>query len=368
MKRWLVAAFALIVSMNVYAVTDATETGSKDCENSHALENIMTTVCWSCVTPMRIMGVGGEPPSGAAPNKPACYCMDKNNVPALGWQLGYFQPARVEEVVRVPYCSPFLGGVKLQDTTFDMGIEQSSPNRGSMDIGFMDSHFFAYPLMQMLNLLLIPDCAGDSYVDLDLLSVTEIDPMWSSDLLSFLLNPESVVFANPLTLAWCAADCVVTTAGHASEVNYFCAGCDGMLYPFTGNVAGAGDPVRSSSLILQRQLASLHRKGLALKTMGEDQMCGATYSWFIPKSQYKVSMLYPVPEATNTLIPTTKSNPTPDPDSPTSYVLASNCCHRLGESVHTWSTLKGGRTRPGKENYVYLIWRYVDCCVLYKGF
>lgn len=37
------------------------------------------------------------------------------------------------------------------------------------------------------------------WFDLDLLSVTEIDPMWSSDLLSFLLNPECGI---PQTSIW----------------------------------------------------------------------------------------------------------------------------------------------------------------------
>jgi len=130
------------------------------------------------------------------------------------------------------------------------------------------------------------------------------------------------------------------------------------------NIHGVTDPVQNSSLLLQRQLASLHRRGLAEKTMGEEEMCGTTYSYFIPRSQYRVSMLYPVPESA-------RSRPLFDPpkqssggsSSPTSFVPSDDCCHRLGESVHQWSTLKGGRSRPGKENYVYLIWRYVDCCV-----
>ncbi len=52
--------------------------------------------------------------------------------------------------------------------------------------------------------------------------------------------------------------------------------------------------------------------------------------------------------------------------SPTSFSMTEDCCHRMGESVHKWSTLKGGRSRPGKENYVYMIWRYVDCCVPFE--
>lgn len=198
---------------------------------------------------------------------------------------------------------------------------------------------------------------------------------------TFVLNPESVVFANPLALAWCMADCVAVTANVESEKNYFCAGCDGLIYPHTGNIHGIRDPVQNSSLLVQRQLAALHRKGLAEKTMGEEEMCGSTYSYFIPRSQYRVSMLYPVPEAHNSkaLFDPPKQNTASDtstsptsagetPKAPTSFDMTEDCCHRLGESVHKWSTLKGGRSRPGKENYVYLIWRYVDCCVpIYPG-
>nr|UGK56175.1 hypothetical protein [Escherichia coli] len=43
----------------------------------------------------------------------------------------------------------------------------------------------------------------------------------------------------------------------------------------------------------------------------------------------------------------------------------SDCCHRLGDSVHDWSTLKGGRKKIGIDNYVYMLWRYNDCCVRY---
>ncbi len=53
-------------------------------------------------------------------------------------------------------------------------------------------------------------------------------------------------------------------------------------------------------------------------------MCEKTWEYFTPRSQYRLSMLFPTPEAKG-------------PD----------CCHRLGDSVHDWSTLKGGRKKIG---------------------
>ncbi len=338
-----------------------------DCEDGKRLQGIIDKICWSCVLPMRIMGVGPKP-AGAAPSKSICMCNDSNGVPEIGWQLGYFQPARVEEVVKTPWCSPFLGGIKLQDSSFEVGRDRASAETDKPRQVFMDSHYFTYPIFQMLNLLMIPSCAGDNHMDLDLLTMSEIDPLWSNDLLTFVLNPESVVFANPLALAWCMADCVATTLKSESEKNYFCAGCDGLIYPHTGNIHGVTDPVQNSSLLLQRQLASLHRRGLAEKTMGEEEMCESSYSYFIPRSQYRVSMLYPVPESKNSRpLFTPPAQGGGGSSSPSNFIPSEDCCHRLGESVHQWSTLKGGRSRPGKENYVFLVWRYVDCCVGYMS-
>ncbi len=60
------------------------------------------------------------------------------------------------------------------------------------------------------------------------------------------------------------------------------------------------------------------------------------------RSQYRLSMLFPaIPEAREP-----------------------HCCHRLGDSVHDWSTLKV-RKKIGNDNYVYMLWRYNDCCVRY---
>ncbi|HDP9521377.1 TPA: IncHI-type conjugal transfer protein TrhU, partial [Escherichia coli] len=159
---------------------------------------------------------------------------------------------------------------------------------------------------------------------------------------TLVLNPEAVVFANPIASMVCAADCVAVTAGKDNLAAYFCAGCDGNLYPLTGHIYANDDAVRTSSLITQRLLTKLHRQGMLMRTMGADAMCEKTWEYFTPRSQYRLSMLFPTPEAKG-------------PD----------CCHRLGDSVHDWSTLKGGRKKIGNDNYVYMLWRYNDCCVRY---
>ena len=56
---------------------------------------------------------------------------------------------------------------------------------------------------------------------------------------------------------------------------------------------------------------------------------------FIPKSQYRLSMFYPVAE--------TDSN------------------HAIGETNLTWGA---GRSYPGPgEDHLYIQWRWQDCCL-----
>ena len=42
----------------------------------------------------------------------------------------------------------------------------------------------------------------------DLAYLTEVDPLWNDDELTLILNPDAVLFANPVAIAACAADCV----------------------------------------------------------------------------------------------------------------------------------------------------------------
>ncbi len=127
--------------------------------------------------------------------------------------------------------------------------------------------------MTMLKLLIIGECTAEPYIDASLTYISEVDPMWESDLLTLVLNPEAVVFANPIASMVCAADCVAVTAGKDNLAAYFCAGCDGNLYPLTGHIYANDDAVRTSSLITQRLLTKLHRQGMLMRTMGADAMC-----------------------------------------------------------------------------------------------
>lgn len=355
MKKIIILLLVVGLSTLSFSPESRGEDSNTTCSDAKIFSKMLKQICWSCFMPMNVMGLtNAKVPDGASSSKLICNCPDGLGVPEFGWPLGGFQPVRLNEVVQQPWCSPTLGGAQLQDDFAGMGTHGDGTNNT-----FMNYHYFAYPIFKMLQMFTIPDCDKDPYQQLDMLHLSEIDPTWSNDMLSMLLTKEAFLFNNPIAIAACSVDAVrLTSTGKASESMFMCAGTDGHLYPLTGNVASGDDPVRNSSLITQRVLATLHRRGMALKTMGSEEMCKPTYHPFIPRSQYKFSIVHPRAEAS-------KAYKTVDVKGgdPRQIYKGGECCHTPGDSVHKWSTTSGGRMRPGDTDFVWLIWKWVDCCV-----
>lgn len=306
-------------------------------------EKLIDGICWSCIFPVRLLGAtvafeknGGEVPDGAT-RQILCTCYDPLGVPEIGLTAAMWAPARLIEVVRKPYCSPILGGTSLQSSVRLWGGHKSLEQDAS-DKTFYNYHYWAFPLYTMMELLLQSNCNAGGYRSLDLMYLSEVDPLWNEDELAFFLNPEAVVFANPLAMAACSVDCAVTSVGKPMESLFWCAGCWGNLYPLTGNIASEASPPRDTSLLAARITAGLHRRGMAWKTYGDAALCGGYIYPMLPKQQYRMSTLFPVAEAAE-----------------------GHCCHYIGETPFKWGEW---RTIPGVgEDYVYLLWRYTECCL-----
>lgn len=364
-------AFLILMLTLGFSSQASAETGM--CPDGNVLTKIITDICWDCMLPINIGNVFPDRPDGASEQIGVCNCVDDLGVPEFGFPLPMWMPSRISEVVKMPWCSPSLGGLQLQDDlTAGLGGQGNRVSEDEDGKAFYQYHWYASPFAEMLEMFIIPECNVDGITDFDLMYMSEIDPTHKNDMLSLLLTVEAVAFATPLAKLWCAGDCALVTAGHLTENSWGCAGCDGSLYPLTGNIVENDDPVSATSLMTQRIIGGLHRKGLAPKTIGDIAMCKSQYWPTTPRTQYKAQMLFPRSEA----------NPEPqvplfevdengdvltdedgDPDVIEYDPIKKNCCHYLGESVHKWATIRGGMVVPGKEDFIYLIYRYKDCCV-----
>ncbi len=345
MKKIISAFFVTVFSLNVYAVDSVNDVAAgATCPKVDVFNMLFDQICWDAVFPISFPGgmtVGGSKPDGAGDtgglDNTVCSCNDKNGVPKFGFSAAYNNPARLMEVVRTPHCYPLLGGAKFSKSFVGAG-EAAGKSFNASEKGFYQYHYYAFPLTAMLAILDVVNCNAEGFTDMDLMLMSEYIPTHADDELAFFMTMESVVLGalSPICVAECATS---TAAKRPLESMYYCAGCWGSLYPFTGNIFTDGSMPRDTSLLTARALAQLHRMGIAHKTMGNDAKCGGKKARMVPKSQYTFSMIHPVAEA----------------DGP-------NCTHVWGQNTFTWGEWRN--IPMTGEDAIYMIFRYTDCCLM----
>ena len=302
--------------------------------------NPVTDICWSCVFPITLGGMKIVSGSEDTPNphQLLCVCPRPPLPPLPGIPISFWEPIRLVDVTRTPYCLVSMGGIQLAgNAQRTEGVGSVSTLGGGSDRSlkhsFYQVHWYLYPLVYWLELLVDLACLEKGSADL--LYITELDPFWNDDESNFVINPESVLFGNPIAQAACAADCLAATAHFPLDSLFWCGGCQGSLYPFTGNVSAHVGGVQASLLLAQRMMAKLHREFLLWGSAGPDALCGKYPMPIIRKSQYKTQMVYPIPHTAG--------------------------CQPLGRSEVVWGANKEFPYQG--EDFAYLIWRKRSCCM-----
>lgn len=302
--------------------------------------NPITDICWSCLFPITIGPVNINRSGREDTPNPAqipCWC-PRPPIPGLvpGVPVGFWEPSRLVDVTRVPFCMVNMGGLQLGNSTVGYGVH-GTKGLSTTQASFYQVHWYVYPVIYWLELLVDFLCLEQQ--SFDVAYITELDPLWNADELSFILNPEAVLFGNPIAQSACAADCAATSAGFPMDILFWCGGCQGSIYPFTGNNTAHIGGVQASLLLTQRMMAKLHRELLLWGTSGPAALCQKYPLPIIKKTQYKTQMTYPRPTTRGPM-----------------------ACNPLGRTEVIWGS---GREFPYKgEDFGYLIWRKRNCCVL----
>ncbi len=319
--------------------------------------NPLTDICWSCMLPLTIGGatVANLGSQEDIPNPPTAVCSCTVN-PVVGIGIGFWEPARMVEVVRKPFCLPTLGGVNLNP---GIGAPQGSVRTSTVgaDNGgaFYQAHYYMNTIMALLQVVVDFPCLEQGA--LDLVYMTEVDPLWNDDELSAVLQPEAVLFANPPAQLACVTDCLQSSFGFGNPSLFWCAGCQGSLYPTNGHVPGQLGGVRSAELIAQRLLWKMHREQIAWGWHGQAGMCGPYLLPQMDKRAYKMQLVFPVPATQK--VPGKQEGGGSAPPAP----LSARCCQPLGRSTVLWGM---GKEYPVKgEDFGFLVFRKRNCCVGY---
>lgn len=304
--------------------------------------NPITDICWSCIFPISIAGVkinsGSNKHDTENPSNIICGCM-KNALPIPGISIGFWEPIRLVDITRNAMCLVNMGGIDLGYDRFQGNFSKSYSEEEHNNHSFYHTHYYAYPLIYWLELLTDFACLEEGNMDLAYMS--EFDPTYKND--ANFLNPETFLFANPIAQTACSADCIQSNISVANDKLFWCAGCLGSIYPFSGNVAAHIGGVQASSLLSVRIIAKIHRLGLARETATSDgsfngKICKKTFAPKIIKSQYRLQMTYPV---------------TGD--------AGDFSCNTLGMSDMFYNS---GKEFPYQgEDFGYVIWRKKNCCL-----
>jgi conjugal transfer pilus assembly protein TraU len=304
--------------------------------------NPLTDICWSCLFPMTIGGAnvsGGGFEDTPNPSGFVCLCPKPPlNLPTPGVPISFWEPARLVDVTRTPYCLINMGGIQLAGghRIQGRGSVAGKGHSGGLRRSFYQVHWYVYPVIYWLELL--TDFACLERASFDVAYLTELDPLWNDEETGFILNPEAVLFGNPIAQAACAADCALASSGFPNDALFWCGGCQGSLYPFSGSISAHVGGVQASLLATMKLMGKLHRQLMLHGTMGKEGQCQKYPMPIIKKTQYKTQMVYPIPST------------------------GRGGCHPLGRSETLWAS---GKEFPYQgEDFGYLIWRKKNCCLL----
>lgn len=306
--------------------------------------NPFTDICWSCLFPMTVGKVPVIPSSKGLPDtynptSPICECpMPAPIFVRFGLSLGYWEPFALTDITRVPYCMVNMGfQMTVGHKSQEIGGLSSFAEATASNPTFMWVHWYKYPVVYWLELIMNMACVSAGSFDIAYLA--EIDPMWDDDELSFILNPEAILFGNPITQLACIADAVKTSGGYSLPIDalFWCAGSHGSMYPFTGTVGHSFSNVSNAVLVNERMNFKLHREGLIPESEPEiPAMCWQHYQPILPKSRYRYQFTNVIPEP--------------------------NTCHPYGA---TTMLSEAGRDNPVTGmNFGILNWRKRNCCFM----
>lgn len=295
--------------------------------------NPIMDICWECIFPITVSGVNVTPGYSDLANHKKAICTCAGMPPKVGIPISFWEPARLVDVTRHAYKFLGLGGISLG--------HESVKNRGTVGIvadgpgqtSFYHVHWYCFPILTLLEIFTDFNCLEKS--EMDILYMSEFDPLWNDDSLSLIVNPEAALFGNPAAQLACVADCTASSFSKPQDKLFWCAGCEGSLYPLNGTVGHHVGAIQASALIVHRTIAKMHRLGVQ-SGYEEDEYCISKPMPIIKKSLYKTQLIYPIAQ---TKVP----------------------CQALGKTDLLWGA---GKSYPkGGEDFVYMVWTKRQCCL-----
>jgi conjugal transfer pilus assembly protein TraU len=296
--------------------------------------NPVSDIVWDCIFPISIMGIpldfGDHPPDNQSSGI-FCQCTGQG-IYGIGFLVGFWEPARMIDTVKDPWCFPGLGmDMDLGEVGWGYYGGGSYSHKATRNIAFQHYHWYVMPIWAMLDLFTDIPCISDE-TTFDLAVVSEVMPQWADDFTAEEYYPETSLMANPYTVLACIADAAASAVQRPIDFLYWCMGAWGTTYPMTGHIT-AKDYVAANAGIAAKAMYSQARVAqLADRAV---DYCGASYMPMWVKSHWRIQEVDPI---------------------------ADNRCHLIGHPGIIWTHKKNKVV--GGDNFSWVVFRKVECCVV----
>ena len=260
--------------------------------------NPVKDICWSCVFPMTFGNVTTTSKAGRRDSNKVsnifCNCGVEGGV-----TFGFWEPVFMVDVSMTPFNLVTLGGMRIKKnpTLKDQGTIKKIDNTQSQST--MHSHIYVYPIMSMMKMFTGFQCLskfpkGKNGTDFAVGWMSEYDITFNNEVASLIMNPEALLYANPIAQAACAFDTAKALVDFPINRLHWCAASMGSLYPLTGVDGNHQSLVSSALLVTYRMIAKMHRMLQFHRTSGSSALCQPQLSPKWVKNQYKTQLVYPV--------------------------------------------------------------------------
>lgn len=322
----------------------AASIASAECKG--AMLNPMSDVCWECMFPARVgvvnFGRAGDTLPGGEIDSPVCGCATGSGV-VTGMRVAFWEHAYLVETVKDPWCMVALGtGMETGMNALQAGANRSlAQTGGESSYASQQVHWYKFPIWAILDLFGDFPCNDGN--NFDLAYPSEVDPTWQDDSLSFILNPEALLFGNPVTQLSCMADTVATAMGDPVDPLFWCQGAWGSAYPLNGS-STVTNPNHLNASMVGRMTYKLARESLLWDTAVDKTGCSVmgdiTPIW--NKGHYRIQPAKP---------------------------RKRNDCLPIGRSDFLWGSALNppvGTGSQAPDNFMWIMTRARICCVGYS--
>lgn len=216
-----------------------------------------------------------------------------------GFAISFFEPIAALESTSNPWSLPCIG-IDL-DKSF---LKKYGTSRTkTTDTAFKHAHFIIYPIFSLFNLMQDYICFERAGI-LNFAFISEVMPQYNNDVYATFVNPDKLLFANPVAEVACIADCLSSTVHESTNSLYWCTGCWQTTATNTGFIDGQ-QPIIDGAVLAARVIDSMHQYYGLTKTSNatfafnmtngilKNTMCEEGFFPRIIKSQYRLQLAYP---------------------------------------------------------------------------